>query len=166
MEAMRLADLTGFADGPAIEPPPGVVAAIERMGEVLRIDAMARVTERAEIWSYGRNGATSCGGATRLLRADDDWIALSLTRSDDEALMPAWIGVEADWDAIEPAVASNPQVRWWIAAACSACRSRGWGSAPRPSRGRQHGWVTRNPSSNRSWSTCRRCGQDHCVRVC
>jgi hypothetical protein len=78
------------------------------MGEVLRIDAMARVTERAEIWSYGRNGATSCGGATRLLRADDDWIALSLTRSDDEALMPAWIGVEADWDAIEPAVASQP----------------------------------------------------------
>src|SRR4051794_10559133 len=105
---MRLAQLTGFADGPAIEPPPRVVAAIERLGAELGIDAMARVTERAEIWSYGRNGTTSCGGATRLLRAADDWIALSLTREDDEALVPAWIGVDPDWAAITTTVRSHP----------------------------------------------------------
>jgi len=84
-----------------------VVGAIERMGDELGIDAMARVTERAEIWSYSRNGRTSCGGASRLLRAADDWIALSMTRQDDEALVPAWIGVGFDWNAVEHAVATR-----------------------------------------------------------
>jgi len=103
---VRLSELTGPADGPPTEPPDHVVAHIEELGRTLGVDAMALVTERAEIWSYGRNGRISCGGATRLLRAaDDEWLALSLARPDDEDLVPAWIGTESAWTAIEQAVA-------------------------------------------------------------
>jgi hypothetical protein len=105
---LRLSDLTGPADGPPIDPPGHVVANIEALGAALGIDAMARLTQRAEIWSYGRNGRISCGGATRLMRAADEWIALSLTRPDDEDLVPAWIDTLAQWDAIERAVAHHP----------------------------------------------------------
>jgi hypothetical protein len=104
---LRLSDLTGAADGPPIEPPDHVVANIEALGAALGVDALALVTQRAEIWSYGRNGRTSCGGATRLMRAADAWIALSLTRRDDEDLVPAWIGTSARWDEIEHAVSSQ-----------------------------------------------------------
>jgi hypothetical protein len=105
---LRLSDLTGFADGPPIVPPASVVTNIERLGHALHVDAMALVARRAEIWSYGRNGRVSCGGATRLLpTADDDWIALSLTRTDDEDLVPAWIDAAPTWPHIEQAVARH-----------------------------------------------------------
>ena len=72
------------------------------------IDPMPLLTERAEIWSYGRNGRLSCGGTTRLLAAADDWIAVSLTRKDDEDLVPAWIDCDFGWSAVERAVARRP----------------------------------------------------------
>jgi hypothetical protein len=71
---------------------------------------MDLLTERAAIWSYTRNGRTSCGGATRLMPTADGWIALSLTRPDDEDLVPAWIGCEAVWASIESTVASRSSV--------------------------------------------------------
>jgi hypothetical protein len=43
-----------------------------------------------------RSGRTSCGGATRLIRADDEWIAVSLARPDDHRSLPAWLGTESD----------------------------------------------------------------------
>ena len=105
---MRLADLTGHADGPPIDTPPRVLDAIHALAAPLGIEPLTRLTERAEIWSYGRNGRISCGGATRLLRAADDWIAVSITREDDEALVPAWLDCDFDWPAIERAVATRP----------------------------------------------------------
>lgn len=104
---VSLSDLTGFAGGPPVDPSPSVLAAIEALGTRLDVDAFALLTERAEIWSYTRNGRVSCGGATRLLRVADGWIALSLTRPDDEELVPAWIGCEPRWDLIETAVADR-----------------------------------------------------------
>ncbi|MEY2420735.1 MAG: hypothetical protein QOI95_802 [Acidimicrobiaceae bacterium] len=101
-----LAELTGFADGPPVEPGDGVVERIRGLGAALGVDAMALLTERAAIWSYARNGRTSCGGATRLLATGDGWIALSLPRADDEDLVPAWIGCEPDWKVIEERIAS------------------------------------------------------------
>ena len=106
-EPLRLADLTGPADGPPVEPPAKVVERIHELAAPLGIDPMPLLTERAEIWSYTRNGRISCGGATRLLRAADNWIALSLTRADDEDLVPAWIGCDPSWEAIEGAVACS-----------------------------------------------------------
>jgi hypothetical protein len=104
---MKLSDLTGWADGPPLEAPAGVVRAIEHLGAPLGVDAMALLTERAAIWSYTRNGRISCGGATRLLRVADGWIALSLTRADDEDLVPAWVGCEPTWSAIEATVSAR-----------------------------------------------------------
>ena len=101
---MKLSDLTGPADGPPIEPPAHVIERIHDLAAPLGIDPMPLLTERAEIWSYTRNGRISCGGATRLLRAVDDWIALTIARADDEELVPAWIGCEFDWDVIERSV--------------------------------------------------------------
>ena len=104
---MRLADLTGHADGPPIETPPRILDRIHELAAPLAIDPMPRLTERAEIWSYGRNGRVSCGGATRLMRASDEWIAVSITRPDDEALVPAWLECDFDWTAIERTIASR-----------------------------------------------------------
>ena len=104
---MRLADLTGHADGQPIEPPARILDAIHALAAPLGVDPLPRLTERAEIWSYGRNGRTSCGGATRLLRTADDWIAVSITRPDDEDLVPAWIGCAFDWSVVETTVATR-----------------------------------------------------------
>ena len=105
--ALRLADLTGHADGPPIEPRAEIVDAIDALAKPLAIDPFPLLTERAEIWSYARNGRVSCGGATRLLRTADGWVAASLTRADDEALVPAWIGCGFAWPAIERVVATR-----------------------------------------------------------
>ena len=102
-----LAELTGWADGPALETAASVVERITALGAPVGVDALALLVERADIWSYGRNGRISCGGATRLMRAADGWIALSLTRADDEDLVPAWIGCEPNWSAIEARVTTQ-----------------------------------------------------------
>ena len=104
---MQLADLTGHADGPPIDTPPRILDAIHALAAPLGIDPMPRLTERAELWSYGRNGRTSCAGATRLLRAEDGWIAASITRPDDEDLVPAWLGCDFEWAAIERAISTR-----------------------------------------------------------
>jgi len=103
-----LAELTGFADGPPLGPPEGVVERIRAIGAPIGVDAMALLTERAGIWSYTRNGRVSCGGATRLMESADGWMALSLTRQDDDDLVPAWIGCDARWQDVEATVATRP----------------------------------------------------------
>ena len=104
---VSLSDLTGFADGPPAALSDEVLAAIDSLGARLGVDAPSLLTERAAIWSYTRNGRVSCGSASRLLRAADNWIALSLTRPDDEDLVPAWIGCDPQWGLIESAVAQR-----------------------------------------------------------
>jgi crotonobetainyl-CoA:carnitine CoA-transferase CaiB-like acyl-CoA transferase len=52
----------------------------------------ALLGERAAYLGLARRGAVSAGGSCRLLRAADGWIAVSLPREDDRALIPAWLG--------------------------------------------------------------------------
>jgi hypothetical protein len=81
--------------------------ASERAGARVEVDGPALLGERAALTGNGRNGSTSVGGTCRLLRTADGWIALNLARPDDEALVPAWLGVAAGddaWSAIEDAV--------------------------------------------------------------
>jgi hypothetical protein len=84
--------LTGFADGPGLVPPDGLVAAIRRLGTTADVDALALLRQRAVITGCMRNGRTSCGGSSRLLRASDGWVAVSLARQEDVDLVPAWLG--------------------------------------------------------------------------
>ena len=113
--------LTGPPNSPGLGPPAPLVprlaalaAHVERgavaVGGVLRLDPLERLTERAGALGLIRRGRTSCGGATRLLRTADGWIALSLARPDDVDLVPAWLGSDehdATWDSIARSVSSR-----------------------------------------------------------
>ena len=97
--------LTGDAGGDplgAAAPVAALVrAAADLMGEVvaprdrtpLLDNAPALLGERAAILGLGRRGQVSCGGGTRLLRAADGWVAVALPRPEDQAAVPAWLGL-------------------------------------------------------------------------
>jgi len=102
--------LTGFADGPPCWEAAGVAVVAEgaalalhalaaERGVELCVDGPARLGERAALLGLTRRGRVSAGGASRLLRAADGWIAASLVRPDDLASLPAWLGVEPVGDA-------------------------------------------------------------------
>lgn len=113
--------LTGRADGPPLGPPMGFVerllaledrlqAEFRRIGIPLELDALALLGERAALAGLRRQGDRSCGGASRLLRAADGWLALSLARPTDTELLAAWLGnavtwTEDPWSSVAPAVA-------------------------------------------------------------
>jgi hypothetical protein len=108
--------LTGRPDRDPLGPPAGLVTrlaalqvelagAARVMGATVDVDPLTLLGERAAIAGLHRRGATSVGGATRLLPAEDGWIAVSLARPDDVALVPAWLELDASpedpWHAIE-----------------------------------------------------------------
>jgi hypothetical protein len=118
--------ITGRADGPPLGPPDGLVAGLQRsaavirqrsalLGEPLEVDAVALLGERAAVGGLTRRSPTSCGGATRLVRAADGWLAVALPRPEDLELLPAWLGIDArdagdavdrgaPWAAVEAAL--------------------------------------------------------------
>jgi crotonobetainyl-CoA:carnitine CoA-transferase CaiB-like acyl-CoA transferase len=93
--------LTGEPDGPPLAPDAPVAAVMAAAGEVIGrlaplvggasgpTDAPALLGERG----LPRNGAVSCGGATRLLPCADGWIAVGLPRSTDVDSIPAWLEI-------------------------------------------------------------------------
>src|SRR5262245_45214535 len=101
--------LTGRADRPPLGPPATLVERLEPIGLALRVDPLRLLTERAALMGLTRNGDISCGGATRLVRAADGWLAVSLSRDDDVDAVPAWLeldGATSDvWTAVATAVA-------------------------------------------------------------
>lgn len=115
--------LTGRVDGPPLGPPAGFVtraeavargveAAAGALGADLVVDPLPWLGERAAIAGLHRRGATSVGGATRLLRASDGaWMAVSLARPDDMQLIPAWLEVDVPddpWATVEATVSERP----------------------------------------------------------
>jgi hypothetical protein len=115
--------LTGRAGGPAFGPPAGFVERVHRLEETLlaelartgvavAVDALAMLGERAALTGLRRQGDRSCGGATRLLRAGDGWLALSLARPSDLELLGAWLGTAAclpedPWSSVTPVLAER-----------------------------------------------------------
>ncbi len=114
--------LTGDADGPALAAPAdqaarlrGVAAVVEalsaRAGTRVALDGPGLVTERAGALGLRRRGATSPNGGTRLLPTADGWIALTLARPDDVALLAAWMERDwtgDEWDAVAAALLAMP----------------------------------------------------------
>lgn len=112
--------LCGRADGPALGPPAPLVEVLaeasERiadrtaaLGARVQLDPLSTLTERAAIAGLSRQGAVSCGGASRLLPTATAWLAVTLARAEDIDLLPAWLGIEQvgggdPWPAVTDAV--------------------------------------------------------------
>jgi hypothetical protein len=110
--------LSGPGDGAPLLAPgapascaASVLDAIRRVSPVALapdLEGPALLGERAAIAGLARRGAISPGGSARLLRAADGWLAVSLPRADDLALLPAWLG-EGDagdaWALVEKRIA-------------------------------------------------------------
>jgi hypothetical protein len=95
--------LTGHAGHPPLTSPApsfgmlGVVTSLlgwatGRAGTTVRPDPAVLLTGRAGLLGLTRNGRVSAGGSTRLLRASDGWCAVTLSRPDDAASVPAILG--------------------------------------------------------------------------
>ena len=111
--ASGLAALTGRADGPPLVPPAETVDRIVDLTSTAPVDdPLALLAERAALAGWSRQGTTSCGGGTRLLPAADGWLAVNLSRPDDVASVPAWLGLADDpddaWSAVAEVVATRP----------------------------------------------------------
>ena len=120
-----LAHLTGLPDGAPDFSRAGVldraqrVAAVtgERLGipVAAAIDAGGLLAGRAGLLGLNRGGQVSAGAATRLLAALDGWCAITLSRPDDVAAVPAL--VQADELQAEDAPGDPwPALARWVAA--------------------------------------------------
>ena len=101
-----LACLTGLPDGPPDFSRAHVLARAEEVAVAIRrrtgipIDPAGLLAGRAGLLGLTRRGRVSAGGATRLLATADGWCAITLSRPDDVAAVPALL--EADDAAADP----------------------------------------------------------------
>lgn len=106
----------GYADSPQMCPAPlascadGVGLALQALAPgsgMARIACAERLSERAALAGYTRNGRITPGGSCRLLDAQDGHFAINLARPDDWALLPAWLEVETvrTWADVSAGVA-------------------------------------------------------------
>ena len=117
--------LTGPSSGPPDVSVAGIVrplAALEMalasatrdLGRQVRVDAVALTAQRAAFTGFARNGSRSVGGHAQMAATADGWVALSLPRPSDVAMLPALVGatVEADdWSEIRRRLASMASER-------------------------------------------------------
>jgi hypothetical protein len=115
-------DLSGEPSGPPLGGPSEAMARLKgaalvvsllaaKLGGRLDVDGPTLLGERAAIAGLQRQGRTSVGGASRLLRTLDGWVAVTLARPSDFELLPAWFGGQQSatdpWDDVEQHVASR-----------------------------------------------------------
>src|SRR6202035_6068177 len=92
--------LTGVPDGaPVASPAPAlamlgqVTAQLARAtgetGHAVRADPAELITVRAALAGLTRGGRVSAGGSSFLLRSADGWCAVTLSRAEDVAAVPA-----------------------------------------------------------------------------
>ena len=70
----------------------------------IAVDPVAELTGRAAVAGLARRGRISAGGSTRLMQCVDGWFALTLSREDDLAAVPALVGGGSDadpWQQVE-----------------------------------------------------------------
>ena len=81
-------------------------------GHRVAVDGPGLAAERAQLLDLPPGGATTAGGAGRMVRAADDWVAVNLPRPSDADLLPAWLGCPIDdgadlWAAVEAALSER-----------------------------------------------------------
>ena len=67
--------------------------ATRETGKEVRADPAELITGRAALAGFTRRGQVSAGGSSFLLRCADGWCAVTLSRPDDLAAIPAILGV-------------------------------------------------------------------------
>src|SRR3954454_11967301 len=93
--------LSGRRDGSPLGVPEALPLVITSAADViaelsaLEIDGPTLLGELAAVLGLTRDGKHSCGGGTRLLRAANGWIAVSLARDDDRTSVPAWLQLDS-----------------------------------------------------------------------
>jgi hypothetical protein len=113
-----LAYLTGLPDGPPDYSRANVLARAEHVAATvghrtgIDIDAVGLLAGRAGLLGLTRGGRVSAGGASRLLATADGWCAITLSRPDDVAAVPALLETDeaaADpWPALQRWAATHP----------------------------------------------------------
>ena len=91
-----------------------LASATRDLGRQVRVDAVALTAQRAAFTGFARNGSRSVGGHAQMAATADGWVALSLPRPSDVAMLPALVGaaVEADdWSEIGRRLASMASER-------------------------------------------------------
>lgn len=107
-----------LAPGPLAACARGAVRALEGLvgGALPGVGAgPALLGERAALRGLRRQGRVAPGGACRLLRARDAWLALNLARPDDVALLPAWLETAAGgdpWQVAARGLARRSAAEW------------------------------------------------------
>lgn len=104
--------LTGRADGPPQMCPLPLASCVDGVARALTALLAAAggrwqaappgaetLGERAALGGLARQGPISAGGACRLLRAADGWLAVSLPRVDDWDLLAAWLELDSGFAA-------------------------------------------------------------------
>ncbi|MGH9080838.1 MAG: CoA transferase, partial [Acidimicrobiales bacterium] len=93
--------LTGWPDGPPQWPVGDVIGALSGTAELFgrlasiggdpgALDIGAILSGRAAARGGARRGSTSVGGRSRILRAADGWVAVTVSRPSDLELLPAF----------------------------------------------------------------------------
>ena len=96
--------LTGLPEGPPVASPAPTLAMLAQvsaelarvtstMGNEVRADPAELIAGRAALAGFTRGGRVSAGGSSFLLRAADGWCAVTLSRPDDVAAVPAIAGL-------------------------------------------------------------------------
>ena len=96
--------LTGMPDGTPVASPAPTIAMLAQVsaefarvtamtGNEVRADPAELIAGRAALAGFTRGGRVSAGGSSFLLRSADGWCAVTLSRPDDVAAVPAIAGV-------------------------------------------------------------------------
>jgi hypothetical protein len=136
--------LTGPADGPPSASPAGALAMLRdvtadlakvtgKTGREVRADAAELLTARAAFAGLTRGGRVSAGGACFLLPAADGWVAVSLSRPDDLAAVPAIAGAlgfnPSQFDRSQGDAADLNGARTALSAVARGTRAAGFAAA-------------------------------------
>lgn len=132
--------LTGLPEGmPVVSPAPvlamldGVAGQLARVtgetGTLVEADPAELVAGRAAFAGLTRGGQVSAGGASFLLRSADGWCAVTLSRPDDLAAVPAIVGALGLDAAGLEGTAPAAEARTTLAAAALATRAEDFAAA-------------------------------------
>lgn len=108
----KVRELTGRSGGPPVDVPKPLVdrshmladsfAELSRtLGQRVLVHPADLLAERAQLLGLTRRSPSSCGGGAKLIRTHDGWVAVAMSRPDDLALLPAWLG-DGDWSEVDP----------------------------------------------------------------